>query len=240
MKTNFFRFENTNKDLPFYNDKQTVFKPLLGFVIIIIIYGSFFCTDVIKGIIPSYLGPFINILLPLVLFIPIVKSRWTEISGKIHKKDLLTIFKVLVINLIITAITSTILHYFFEASSNPLAGILHSSSLQEKFIIYLKIIPMLLGEELITIIPFLIVLEFSYKHLNFSRKKAIIITWVVTSLFFGAIHLPTYSWNIVQAIIGIGIARIVLTFAYIKTKNIWISFLVHLLNDWILFLPMLF
>ncbi|NBI07700.1 CPBP family intramembrane glutamic endopeptidase [Senegalia massiliensis] len=99
---------------------------------------------------------------------------------------------------------------------------------------------MLFGEELITIIPFLIVLEFSYKNLNLSRKRSIITAWIVTSLLFGAIHLPTYSWNIIQAILGIGIVRIILTYPYIKTKNIWTSLLVHLLNDWILFLPAIF
>ncbi|WP_375105339.1 type II CAAX prenyl endopeptidase Rce1 family protein [Paenibacillus sp. RS8] len=36
----------------------------------------------------------------------------------------------------------------------------------------------------------------------------------------------------VQAVIGIGIARIVLLYPYLKTKNIWTSFIVHVMNDW--------
>ncbi|PEI92584.1 hypothetical protein CN679_10615 [Bacillus pseudomycoides] len=51
----------------------------------------------------------------------------------------------------------------------------------------------------------------------------------------GAIHLPTYNWNFTQAIIGIGIARVILTYSYVKTKNIWVSFIVHVLNDWTMF-----
>ena len=33
----------------------------------------------------------------------------------------------------------------------------------------------------------------------------------------------------------IGSARLVLTLAYIKTKNIWVSYGAHLINDWTLF-----
>ncbi|WP_422110274.1 type II CAAX prenyl endopeptidase Rce1 family protein [Carnobacterium maltaromaticum] len=38
-----------------------------------------------------------------------------------------------------------------------------------------------------------------------------------------------------QTVLTIGTARLILTFSYIKTKNIWVSFIVHLLNDWVLF-----
>jgi len=95
---------------------------------------------------------------------------------------------------------------------------------------------MLFGEELFTIIPFLVILQFSTKVLKTSRKKAVAIAWIVSAIIFGAIHLPTYNWNFMQSILGIGIVRLILTFPYVKTKNIWISFFVHVLNDWCLFL----
>jgi membrane protease YdiL (CAAX protease family) len=47
--------------------------------------------------------------------------------------------------------------------------------------------------------------------------------------------LPTYGWNILQALAGVGVARLVLTIPYIVTKNIWVCTGAHILNDWIFF-----
>ena len=55
----------------------------------------------------------------------------------------------------------------------------------------------------------------------------------MTAVWFGAAHLPTYDWNLGQAIIVIGAARLVLTLAFIRTKNLWVSFGAHVLNDWV-------
>jgi hypothetical protein len=59
--------------------------------------------------------------------------------------------------------------------------------------------------------------------------------WLISSLLFGLIHLPTYDWNWVQCIVIIGTARMVLSLAWILTKNIWVSTGAHILNDWLLF-----
>ncbi|MBJ8337775.1 CPBP family intramembrane metalloprotease [Antrihabitans sp. YC3-6] len=59
--------------------------------------------------------------------------------------------------------------------------------------------------------------------------------WLVTALIFGAVHLPTYDWNVVQAVVGIGIVRLILTLGYLITKNIWVSTGAHILNDWTIF-----
>jgi membrane protease YdiL (CAAX protease family) len=92
----------------------------------------------------------------------------------------------------------------------------------------------LLGEELITILPFLALLTFLHSRAGLGRPAALLIAWVVSALAFGAIHLPTYDWNIVQCLVVIGSARLVLTWAYVWTKNIWVSTGAHILNDFAL------
>lgn len=54
-------------------------------------------------------------------------------------------------------------------------------------------------------------------------------------MWFGAAHLGTYNWDVGQAIVVIGSARLVLSLAFIRTKNILVSFGAHLLNDWATF-----
>jgi uncharacterized protein len=72
------------------------------------------------------------------------------------------------------------------------------------------------------------------KWLGASRKGAIVGAWLISSLLFGLIHLPTYDWNLVQCIVVIGTARLVLTLAWILTKNIWVSTGAHIINDFAL------
>ena len=43
-----------------------------------------------------------------------------------------------------------------------------------------------------------------------------------------------------QCLVVIGSARLVLTWAYVWTKNIWVSTGAHILNDWALIAPTVF
>ena len=76
----------------------------------------------------------------------------------------------------------------------------------------------LMGEEVFTILPFLAILWFLTRR-GMSRRTAILVAWVVTAVWFGAAHLSTYDWNVGQAIIVIGAARLVLTLAYIARRT---------------------
>jgi len=73
------------------------------------------------------------------------------------------------------------------------------------------------------------------KRFGVGRPGAIVGAWLVSSLLFGLIHLPTYDWNLIQCIVVIGSARMVLTLPWILTKNIWVSTGAHIANDWLLF-----
>ncbi|WP_123341011.1 MULTISPECIES: CPBP family intramembrane glutamic endopeptidase [unclassified Curtobacterium] len=74
------------------------------------------------------------------------------------------------------------------------------------------------------------------RHGAIFGTQGILIAWLATAIRFGAAHLPTtYGWNFAQAFLIIGIARLVLTLAYIRTKNIAVSTGAHIINDWVLF-----
>lgn len=92
----------------------------------------------------------------------------------------------------------------------------------------------LLGEELVTLLPFLVLLT-ALRRTALKPWVALGVTWLATSLMFGALHLPTYGWNFTQALLLIGAARLVLTGVYMLTKNVWASTITHIGNDWMLF-----
>jgi membrane protease YdiL (CAAX protease family) len=94
----------------------------------------------------------------------------------------------------------------------------------------------LIGEEVITILPLLAVLWLCVSRFGLSRRRALLIAVIVSTLLFAALHLPTYEWNVVQCFGAIGTARLVLTLAYALTRNLWVSVTAHVANDWSLFL----
>ena len=94
----------------------------------------------------------------------------------------------------------------------------------------------LIGEEVVSILPLLAVLWLCVAKFGLSRRAGIIIGMVVSTLWFSAMHLPTYDWNVVQCVGIIGTARVVLTLGYLITRNMWVSSIAHIANDWSLFL----
>lgn len=123
----------------------------------------------------------------------------------------------------------------FDMNANPVGDMLSAYSGTERALFYLKSIPQLFGEEVVSVLPFLALLWFCHSKLNMPRKQAVVIAWLGAALFFGAIHLPTYGWNFLQCFLVIGTARVVLLAGYIITRNIWVSTGAHIINDWVIF-----
>jgi membrane protease YdiL (CAAX protease family) len=105
----------------------------------------------------------------------------------------------------------------------------------ERALFYLKTIPQLFGEEIVSVSPFLAILWFCHTKLDMGRGPSIVAAWLGAALVFGALHLPTYGWNFVQCFLVIGTARLVLLIGYVATKNIWVSTGAHIINDWLTF-----
>ncbi|WP_314586902.1 CPBP family intramembrane glutamic endopeptidase [Paenibacillus terrigena] len=228
MKTvsNFFRFERENADFPFY-DRQSSLLSIWGsvFIFVSIVVGFLLFSYGIGG----PLQPFMNVIFPLAAFVLVVRGQWKLLFRKLVLKDTILIIGTVVVNIIVTFIVAAIVSKLFGTNPNQ------ATEGPQPLSFFLKTIPMLFGEELISILPFLIILKISVQYLKLSRKKGVILAVILTALIFGAYHLPTYNWNIVQCILVIGTARVILLYPYLKTKNIWTSTIAHIMNDWFIF-----
>lgn len=175
--------------------------------------------------------------IPLVTFIYLTKPNWKAIFKPLKWVDTPTIVFFWLLTLGSSAAAA------FLASSGDISHFQANSATNDLLAggawnvawFYVGTFVQLFGEELVTILPFLAVLYWAHSKFGLSRKKAVVIAWVLTAITFGAMHLPTYGWNVVQAVVLIGVARIALTLAFIRTKNIAVSFGAHLLNDWATF-----
>lgn len=151
-------------------------------------------------------------------------------------KALLLIPAFALLNLLITVIVALLVASNAEVSVNPAVALIRSFNNFEFLVFLVRTLPQLVGEELITILPFLALLTYFVRVRGWSKKMAVVTAWLLTAILFGALHLPTYEWNVAQSLFIIGSARLVLTAAYLVTGNLWVSAGAHIFFDWMIFL----
>lgn len=101
-------------------------------------------------------------------------------------------------------------------------------------IFWIMLFIQLLGEELFKVSVFLILMHLIFKIA--SRKLSVILSTIITLTIFGLLHYTAYSGAIVHIILVIGWGEIFYFYAYLKTKNVVVSYITHLLVDGIVFL----
>ncbi|ABI40365.1 Abortive infection protein [Shewanella sp. MR-4] len=226
-------------DFPFYNGKPIsltagqwallILGAILGFISLVSPYpfGAYPGRDWVSTI----LFPGI----PLCMFYLIVGEHWRLIFDKLDLKAVGWMFLVALLNIVVTLVIGKMVIDTVGATANPVFEMLRHQDIGETLQFFLRTIPQLFGEEIITVFPFLALMWLLHTHFGVQRKTAIIIAWIGSAILFGMVHLPTYQWNWVQCLIVIGTARIILLLAYLKTKNILVSTGAHIINDWTLF-----
>ncbi|AIT78678.1 CPBP family intramembrane glutamic endopeptidase [Novosphingobium pentaromativorans] len=174
-------------------------------------------------------------LLPLLGMALVAGRHWTALFRRVRLKDIGWMFAFALLNYVIAVPLGFIVLNFVDTETNAAIEGLKTFGQADRVLFFVNSIPQLIGEELISIVPFLALLYYLTRKFGLSRRTAVIIAWLATAVWFAAIHLPTYNWNILQCLILIGGARLVLTLAYLKTKNLWVSAGAHIINDWMTF-----
>ena len=231
--------EKNDVDFPYYNDKP-VQVPVWKWVVAWLgTFAGFLALSFIpaQNNVESLVSRVLFTGIPLLVFFLLMKPYWKNVFKKPRKKDYGYMVLFAGITLIITPLVASIVTALgLQASSNAAAGeSLFTTGAPEVIAFYVGTAIQLLGEELLTIIPFLAVMSILHSKFGVSRKKAILWALLVSTVWFSLIHLPTYGWNVLQVLLIIGSARIVLTLAYLRTKNIWVSAGAHIINDWVIF-----
>jgi membrane protease YdiL (CAAX protease family) len=179
-------------------------------------------------------------LIPAVLFvaIPLAALRmvagrhWTALFRPVGLRQVGQMVLFAVLALAGSIAMGLVLSKLFTFSPNRVSEAIGAMSGAELVARLIPTIPQLVGEELLGILPFLAVLWLCVTRLGLPRRAGIAVALVASALIFGAAHLPTYDWNWGQALLGIGTARVILTLAYIASRNLWVSAGAHILNDW--------
>jgi membrane protease YdiL (CAAX protease family) len=174
------------------------------------------------------------VLLPVAALGIAVPGNWRAIFGRVGGREIKLMFAFALTNIVISFAIGAVIKAFGTTIGN--ASLADAANMEgaRLFNFFMKVAPQMLGEELLTILPFLAILALCHDRLGWSRKLSGLTAWLVSAIMFGLLHLPTYDWNLVQCLVVIGSARLVLTWAYVWTKNIWVSTGAHIINDWTL------
>jgi len=225
-------------DLPFYNGRPVEISGR-GWLLVL--------AGVVAGFAALVALPLPNAplnFIPAILFaaIPLgalamaAGPHWTTLFRRYGIKQFGQSLGFGVLTIVISGAAGFLLSLFLPMTSNPAVASLSGIGLAELVLFLARTFIQLVGEELTTILPLLAVLWLCVSRFGLSRRAGIIVAVIVSTLWFSALHLPTYGWNIVQCLGIIGTARIVLTLSYLVTRNLWVSAGAHIINDWSLFL----
>lgn len=226
------------RDFPFYAGRPVSLSPLQWLLVLALTAAGFAALIALPRVWPDAMGSWASALLfpalPLVGLALTAGRHWTALFRRPTWRDLGIGVGCAVLCMAVSAFVAIVVMKTSVTASNPVIGMITAMSPAELALFFARTAPQLLGEELVTIIPFLALLTLCNATLK-ARRPAIVAAWIVSALIFGALHLPTYGWHVVQALVVIGSARLVLTLPYLITKNLWASTIAHITNDWTLF-----
>ncbi|TXH92188.1 MAG: CPBP family intramembrane metalloprotease [Pseudomonas sp.] len=239
----FARLEDRSTDFPFYNGVPVSISGRQWlFVMAAVVAGFLLLASPIDwpdGAFWKFLPAILMPGLPLIALAYVAPGHWKAIFGKVGGREVKLMFGFALLNIVVSMSVGVIVHAFAEVTPNGSTAQLGDLETAGRIAFFAKTIPQLFGEEVITLLPFLALLQWFSKSFGMGRKGALLGAWLTTSIVFGLIHLPTYDWNWIQCIVIIGSARMMLTLPWILTKNIWVSTGAHIVNDWLLFAMML-
>lgn len=232
--------ERPNDDFPYYRGQPVAIGSrgwwiallgvAIGFAILIGLRLPF-----LPGSLQGFVRAILYFAVPLSALALVAGRGWTAIFRPLRGWDFVLMVAFAILNIAVTLIVGKIMISVMETTAN--AGIQGVGVMAgtDRVLFFARTGLQLFGEEVMSILPFLALLYWLSGRLGLSRKRAIVIATLIVAGLFAAAHLPTYGWNVAQAVMGVGTARIVLLLPYIITKNIWVSTGAHILNDWIMF-----
>lgn len=228
--------EPVGPDFPFYREDPPTIS-IAGWLLIVAGTVAGFASLVvplpfIDGVATGWLRTAAFVALPLIALAIAAPRRWKAIFGRVGPREVKLMFAFALLNIVISMAIGAVIKTFGTVTAN--ATIMDAANLDGPHLLnfFAKVALQLLGEELMTILPFLAILWFFHAKTRIGRNAAVLTAWLLSALLFGLVHLPTYDWNIVQCVVVIGSARLVLTWAYVWSKNIWVSTGAHIINDW--------
>ena len=218
-----FKFEDEGYDFPFYNKNPNI--PKWGWVVLFAAFIVGTVLAVITQKLPLIILGCIVFIVPVLYFL---KWDYKVIFRMPSRKDLVLIVALFVGYIVYGMVMEMILKQF---------GIVCPGTMGSEPVTIMTLVTSifsLMGEEFFKFIPFIFFLRVIYKLSN-NRKLSVIISVAIIMVMFACFHAynPTM---LIFALFVQGFGSIFEFYGYIKTKNLLVPYLTHLLTDEIIFI----
>lgn len=221
-------------DFPYYDGQPVEISPMGWVMLLVSVVAAFGLLITLPfDTFPLNLVPAIVFTgIPLLTLAAVTGGRQAALFGRFGIRDFFTALGFGVLTVVVSVLVGLILSRLTDMQVNPAATMLASIGPFDVAVFMVRTFVQLIGEELMTMLPLLAVLWFCVRKLNMLRRAGLVIAVVISTIWFAAVHLPTYNWNVLQCFGGIGAARLVLTAAFLVTRRLWVSAGAHIINDW--------
>ena len=226
--TDFFKFETVKEDLPFYNGVPEIpawsWILLLAGLVAYVMLVKNIPVEVDYSIFPIAL--MLSTTLPILI---VARGNYGYFFKKISRGDVKYIILTVVLSFIYSMVFGTlfVMTEGMPQSFPQLIGyeisIIHT--LQNIYPLVIQ----LMGEELSKVTIILIMMLVLYKFSK-NRKASLAVSVFVALVFFGLMHAGEYG-SYLRVIVVQGIGSIFDVLLYLKTKNVFASYLAHLFYD---------
>lgn len=226
----FLEFDNT-RDFPYYNNNPHISK-IGWFILLLTVPISYILVYGIFGIFSELLGSIMfcfTMLIPLLYF-----SKWdySLIFHKPTKNELLLAFTMFICYMIYAIMMGTILDMF------NLSGVGIGEAIDVNWELIFGLIFSMMAEELLKFIPLMFFMRLVYKYSN-NKKLSIILSSIIILIGFGLIHYDPSTTTIISVLVLQGFGTIFELYGYLKTKNLFVPYISHILTDALIFTLML-
>ena len=223
--TDRFRFEDGDYDFPFYNRNPHI--PKRGWIVL-------FFAFIIGYLFTISTKIHFSILACIVLIVPVLyflKWDYKAIFRMPSRRDVLLAVALFAGYMVYAFAIDLVLAQF---------GIVSSGLMDPESVTVMSLLPpifTIMGEEFLKFIPFMFFLRVIYKYSN-NRKLSVIVSVALIMVMFASMH----AYNTVMFIFALciqGFGSIFEFYGYIKTKNIIVLYIAHLLTDEFIFIVLL-
>lgn len=213
----FLTFDKT-RDFPYYNSNPRMSKK--GWATLLILIPVVFIVYMVISAFSEILGGAVfcfGLLIPLLYF-----SDWNYklIFHKPTRNEIILAVVMFVGYLIYSISIDYVLEIMGLMSSSPVMPDIDYISL-------ISLIFSMMGEELLKFIPLMFLMRVIYKF-SANRKLAIILSSIIICAYFGMLH---YYDSIISALLIQGLGTVFELYGYLKTKNLLVPYMTHLLTD---------
>lgn len=219
---------DNDRDFPYYNGIPEMSK--IGWVVLLIcIPISYLAYCYISVYTNEIVGSIFYMLIMLVPLLYFSKWNYSLIFQKPTRDELILAVLMFLAFFIYSSIFTGLLGAF---------GIPDIGRSDANVISIISLIFSMMAEELFKFIPLMFLLRVFFKYTS-NRRLSIISSSIITLIFFGLMHLES-TVSIVSVLLIQGAGSIFHLYVYLRTKNLFASYISHLMTDSIVMILILF